>query len=1469
MSVFIAWELSQLFDTTVSIGRVNMGLLNRIIIDDLLMNDRNGDEMLKVTRLSAKFDFLPLLQQKISISNVQLFGFNIQLHKETPDTPPNFQFVIDALTPETPTDLDLDLRINSLLIRRGKVSYDVWSEEETPGRFNPSHIHLNNIIANISLKALQNDSIHAAVKRLSVDEYSGLELQKLSMKVLGNDKEMRIENLSVDLPGTALVTDTIRFSYDSLGAFRQFAQEVEFNFRMLPSHITLRDFAAFVPAFDNFSEKISVEIDADGTVNYLNCPRLNIVVGDHVRLHGNVSFQELSSPEDAFVFGHLSQLSADSRGIDFLLRNLSDNYQGMPPALERLGNLSFRGEVSGYFTDLVTYGVLQTGLGTLRTDVKLSTDKELGLFSYSGGIKTPEFDLGSLIANEQFGNVTFNLDVNGKHRQSQLPSIEMKGLVSSIEYSAYNYENITIDGTYQRGGFNGEVALNDDNGSALLNGSFYLADRTPSFNFTAVVTGFRPHDLHLTEKYEDTEFSLKLTADFTGRNVDEMIGEINVDSFLYVSPEKHYFLDNLRIAASRQGSDNQLSVRSPFLQANIEGSYSYRTLSHSVLNTLKRYLPSVVLPEKTLSDSHNDFSFELQMSDAELLSTVFDVPLRIYNPITIKGYLNDEKQRLRVHGYFPRLRYGNFFIESGMILCENPGDYFTSTLRFTSQRPTGAVNISLEAQTKEDRIVSRLNWGNNSSVTYSGELSATTSFLRTQAERSFLRTKVDIHPTELILNDSIWQLHPSHINIQPGSVSVDDFYLSHKDQFVRINGKASEEYSDSIVVDLKEIDISYVFDIAKVNTVDFKGYATGKAYASGVFKKPEMNTELFVKDFSFNDGLLGDLHVHGMWNDEVNGILLNAHIQEGEIADTYVNGYIYPIRPNGGLDLSIDAKNTNIKFLGFYMQNIASELQGRVNGKARLFGKFGEMNVEGDLMTNASLKIDILNTTFTVNDSIHAIPDQIQFRQVAISDPEGHRGVVDGHLSHRNFDQMNYLFNINVRNMLVMNTHETPDFPFYGTVYASGNARLSGNRDALNVDAAMTTNRHTNFVYSLATAAMATSTHFINFVDKTPRRVQPDSVYNVSSDYQRFLQQEEEEESETDIRLNILVDATPDASVRIIMDPVAGDYISARGNGSIRTEFFNKGDVKLFGSYRISQGIYKFSLQEVIRKDFIIQDGSNILFNGDPFDANMDIQAVYTVNSASLNDLIAEGTLVDKNPNVRVNCLMNLSGSLTQPTIKLGIELPNERDEIQTIVRQYTNTEEELNMQILYLLGIGKFYTPDYAGVTQSSNMMTSVLSSTLSGQLNNLFSQVINNNNWSLGTNLSTGDKGWTDMEVEAILSGQLLNNRLLVNGNFGYRDNPLSTTNFVGDFQAEWLLTRSGDIRLKGYNETNDRYYTRAGLTTQGIGIIYRKEFNKWTDLFWKKRLLKRRTAQAALKAETEESEENTETEHKDSQK
>ncbi|NDV59955.1 translocation/assembly module TamB domain-containing protein [Bacteroides sp. 519] len=1455
-----------MLDTKVEISRINAGLLNRIIIDDLLVEDQSGKEMLKVSRLSAKYEILPLLQKKISISSVQLFGFNIQLNKASSEADLNFKFILDAFASNDSIKKapNIDLRINSLIIRRGSLAYDVNSIKETPGKFNPQHIKLYNILGNISLKAFRNDTINAQIKRFSVDEQSGLELRKLSMKVLGSETNMTIENFEVGLPGTLLKMDTLRMDYDSLGSFNHFVTDVNFSFRMLPSYVTLQDIAPFVPVFNNFKEKLHLELDAHGTVNQLKCPRLFVRSGNQLRISGKVDFQDLSDPENAFIYGKLSNLSANREGIDFLVRNFSKHYSETPPIFSRLGNTAFNGEITGYFTDLVTYGTLNTDLGSVKGDVKFTSDKQNNLFSYSGTIVSEKFELGKWLNNEKWGEISYKMDIKSNSSHNAYPNLALKGDIQSVEYSGYEYNNIVLDGEYKNGGFDGAFKLDDENGFVFINGHINMNEKIPVFNFYANIDHFRPHNLKITPNYQDSEIALKINANFTGGNIDEMIGSINVDSVSYTSPNNSYFIDNINVSANNYNNKNILTLHSEILDVKVEGKYSYLTLPNSIMTLVSQYLPSVFPPKKNTVKNKNDFNFDIDIYNVDVLREIFNIPITIYSNAEIKGYYNDYANRFKIDVNVPQIEYGNYLLESGLISCDNALNVLNGEIRVTSHRKNGSVSIALDTEIKDDKLTASINWGNNSAVTYSGHLEATAKFNRLNENAPSFNTQIDIKPTEIILNDTIWNVHQSKISLEDKKIHVDNFLFSKEGQFLLIDGYASDDMNSLLNVKLQDINISYVFDIFNLRSIDFQGMASGTATAHSLLKNPVMNTSLSVRRFCFNDTYLGEMDITGRWDGDEMGIYLDAVINEKDIAENKVSGYIFPLKPKSGIDLDIHAKNINLAFMREYLNGITPDINGRGSGNVRLYGGFSSLNIVGKAKANATFKVDVLDTYFTLNDSIQMLKEEISFNNASFSDLEGHKGSVNGYLRHKNFKNMNYRFQVNANNMLVMNTHETPDMPFYGKIYGTGNATLRGNMDALTVDAGITTNRNTTFVYTLAESASAVSNQFIKFVDKTPgRNIDYEKQLSGFELAQQKKKKSEEKKGEMDIKLNIVVDANPEANVRIIMDPISGDYISGKGSGNLRAEYYNKGDIRMFGNYYISQGVYKFSLQEVIRKDFIINQGSNIIFNGNPGDATMDIQAIYTVNSASLSDLIPErgtGELIKRN-NVRVNCLMNLTGVLYRPTIKLGIELPNEREEIQELVHNYVSTDEEVNMQILYLLGIGKFYTPSNIASTQNSNVMTSVLSSTLSGQLNNVLSQFLENKNWNFGTNLSTGERGWTDIELEGVLSAQLLNNRLLINGNFGYRENPLSETNFVGDFDAQWLLIPSGDLRLKAYNQTNDRYFTRSNLTTQGIGILFKKDFDRWGDLF-----LNWRNKQKKKAEESKESEQASETESMD---
>ena len=229
------------------------------------------------------------------------------------------------------------------------------------------------------------------------------------------------------------------------------------------------------------------------------------------------------------------------------------------------------------------------------------------------------------------------------------------------------------------------------------------------------------------------------------------------------------------------------------------------------------------------------------------------------------------------------------------------------------------------------------------------------------------------------------------------------------------------------------------------------------------------------------------------------------------------------------------------------------------------------------------------------------------------------------------------------------------------------------------------------------------------------------------------------------------------------------------------------------------------------------------------------------VNGVSLSDLNI-GRRFSSN-NIRVNCLMNITGTPKAPKIDFALDLPTVNSDAKQMVYSLINSEEEMNQQVLYLLAVGRFYSQgnnnapaeqEAVQQSQTSLAMQSLLSGTISQQLNNVLSTVVNNTNWNFGANISTGDEGWNNAEYEGILNGRLLNNRLLINGQFGYRDNANATTSFIGDFDIRYLLFPNGNLAVRVYNQTNDRYFTRNSLNTQGLGFIIKKDFNGIKDLF-----------------------------------
>ena len=451
-----------------------------------------------------------------------------------------------------------------------------------------------------------------------------------------------------------------------------------------------------------------------------------------------------------------------------------------------------------------------------------------------------------------------------------------------------------------------------------------------------------------------------------------------------------------------------------------------------------------------------------------------------------------------------------------------------------------------------------------------------------------------------------------------------------------------------------------------------------------------------------------------------------------------------------------------------------------------------------------------------------------------LHDVYGHKGYLSGILEHDNFHRPEFDFRITEADKLLLyNTNATINPVWYGKIFGSGTGRIVGNEEYIRLIADMTTEENSEFTFVLDDSKEAINYQFLTFTDRKKSMAEsqmevklsePDEIVKA---FNRKI--EASAGAPTVFAMDIRATITPSAKLTLVMDPVAGDKITARGEGSMNLGYSTESDeLRMYGKYTLSEGTYNFSLQDLILKDFIIKDGSSISFNGDPMAAMLNIRGAYRVNT-NLTDLDASfATDKDLNRvNVPVDAMLLVTGDLNSPDIKFDIELPTLNSEVEQKVRSIISSDDMMNMQMIYLLALNRFYTPDYSGNSNTGGEWASVASSTLSSQLQNILGQLTDKVTVAPSLRSDKGD--FSDLQVDVALSSRLFNNRLLINGNFGYRDPSTSSTTFIGDFDIEYLLNRSGNFRLKAYNHFNDQnYYLKSALTTQGIGLVWRKDFD-----------------------------------------
>ena len=271
-----AQAIGEKLGTKVSIGRVDLGFLNRVIIDDVLIYDQQQQMMLSAARLSARVDILPLTQGRISISSAQLFSAHARINKKDSLSKLNIQFVLDSLaSKDTTSHTPLDLHINSFILRNSSVKYDQMDAPQTPGVFNPHHLLFSKISAYMTLKTLTDDSLDINVRRLALMEQTGLDINRLSLRLQAGRTAASLKDFRLEMPSTQVQIDTIDAAYQFSGDTLDLSTLTYHGF-ISNTYVTPSDLKCFHTPLKNFQKAIHLETAFQGTGSKLTVPQIHL-----------------------------------------------------------------------------------------------------------------------------------------------------------------------------------------------------------------------------------------------------------------------------------------------------------------------------------------------------------------------------------------------------------------------------------------------------------------------------------------------------------------------------------------------------------------------------------------------------------------------------------------------------------------------------------------------------------------------------------------------------------------------------------------------------------------------------------------------------------------------------------------------------------------------------------------------------------------------------------------------------------------------------------------------------------------------------------------------------------------------------------------------------------------------------------------------------------------------------------------
>jgi hypothetical protein len=1414
------------FNVDINVKKVDLSVLGNVKLKDVFIKDHHADTLIYVKDLSTSIiSFKKLVDGTPKFGQIYLdeFILNIKTYKGEVDDA--LTIFVEKFDNGTVSDEPSGFMLTSTRIKLNEGYVEVVDDNAE----NNQPIFFKKIKGSAKNFKIDGPNVTADLKDIHFIENRNLEVENLTSNFSYSKTAMSFNNSLLETATSSIEADII-FSYVRED-FSDFNNKVKLQADIQKANISLVDLKNFYSELGiddelHFSTKIS------GTLNNFTTYNLDLISDNGAIIKGDINFKNVFNQENGFSLdGTIENITSDYYHLKKLLPNVLENK--LPTELSKLGKFTLKGKTFITPNLIDAKLVLRSDLGVAITDLELTNVVNIDDATYIGHIELVDFQLGELLNNPLVGLFSTTVDVDGVGFSLLKMNTSVKGIISKYEYNKYAYNNIKINGVIKNKHFNGETEVNDENIKLNFNGLADFSSKIYTFDFKAIVDYCDLNAINLFKRDSISNLKGEININVKGNSIDDLAGTLDFKDLLYTNQKGDYFFKDFNINSTFEDSTRTITINSPeIITGRIKGKFKFAELGKLAQNSIGS-IYSNYKPYKVTAGQYLDFRFNVYNKIVE----VFYPEIVLDANSSVRGNISADDNLFKLNIKSPRVEAYKTVIEDLNVQIDNKNPLFNTQLsinhiksKYYNINKLQLVNITLN-----DTLYFRTEFEGGKQNTEQYNL----AFYHTFNKEN--KSVFGLQKSNFTFKNNSWIINPENnfdnkvvFDNKTKTYDISPFLITSNNEKIEIFGTMKDTISKDLNFTFKNVKLSSI--TPEIDSLKLKGLVNGTLNYKQIADKIKPSADLTIANFYVNNSHQGDLKVNIEGKNSVTNYLVDISLKRNGSINFSALGDLDFTPKQPTLDLIVDFEEFKLDAFSPLGEDVFTNIRGFVYGNVNLTGLLKNPDMTGTLyLDKAGMYFPFLNVDYQFDGtSIVELSNQtFTFDDVTIKDNlKNTKGKLTGTIKHTNFDNWKLDLGVNTKNLLVLNTIEKESSLYYGTGFLEGNAFIYGPTDKLTIDVVGKTKKGTHFVIPISDVKTVETSQLIRFISK-------DTTDNNEEIRRKFIS-----DKLKGLSMFFNLEITKDAVVEMVLDKATGSYIKGSGTGNLQIDLDTKDKFEMYGDFIVDNGVYNFKYGGFINKPFTVRKGGSISWSGNPYTADINIEAVYRV-SANPKSLLEN---IVANRKIPIDLITRFSGELFNSQRDFDIEIPNSSSTVasELAFKLNSNDKNSKTVHFISLLVSGSFYNESDLSVNSNA-----ALYGTSFDMLSNVFDNILNqgNNRFKLKPVYTVGEKNKVDNlninDQLAIALDYQLNDKIIINGKVGMPIGSKEQTNVIGEVNVEFLMNEEGTLRSSIFNRQNEIQYTEEEEGyTQGAGLTYQIDFDSGRELLEKLGLKKKKS-------------------------